>query len=170
MKNIFSYVILYLLIFGIISKENLSDSEPQKEAHHFCGANYLKFKINAPVIPRNENNNLKYRKLSTTQKPIRIFVDTTNIEKEAEKFENMTDKVPIIKNALNKAVEGMQKLIEVEQMEFNIYSNLSVELLKENLINQWDEQINDRENMSLFYDYILFARFEVASDGFPPNV
>ena len=170
MKNIFLYIILLLLIFGITPKENLSNSEPQKEAHHFCGANYLKFKINPPVIPRNENNNLKSRKLSTTQSPIRIFVDTTNIEKEAEKFENMTDKVPIIKNALIKAVEGMQKLIEVEQMEFNIYSNLSVELLKENLINQWDEQINDRENMSLFYDYILFARFEVESDGFPPNV
>ena len=170
MKNIFLYVILLILFFGIASKENLSNSEPQKEAHHFCGANYLKVKINAPVIQRSQNNNLKSRKLSTTQSPIRIFIDTTNIEKEAEKFENMSDKVPLIKNSLYKAVEGMQKLLEVEQMEFNIYSNLTEELLKENLINQWDEQINDRENMSLYYDFILFARFEVASDGFPPGV
>ena len=170
MKNILFYIILSILIFTITSKENLDNLVPKKERQHFCGADYFDFKINQPVNSRNQNNISKSRKLSTDYLPIRIFIDTTYLEQQVKDVNNMEDKLPTIKYALKKAVEGMGALLEVERFDIDVYAQLNTELLTNNSIHQWDEQLNNTQNMSLYYDYILFVRLEIESDGFPEGV
>ena len=82
----------------------------------------------------------------------------------------MTDKLPIIKNALNKSVNGMSKLLEIKQFEDNVFSNLNSILLNRHYIFKWDERLNNTEKISLDYDYVLMVRFQVENDNFPYGV
>ncbi|MBR3672722.1 MAG: hypothetical protein IKN65_00290, partial [Clostridia bacterium] len=108
--------------------------------------------------------------LSSDFSPIRIFLDTTFLEIQAQELPDMQDNLPKIKRALKKAVDAMGKLIEVKQFEQNVYNDMNSTFLKSFHIDNWDEELNDPEKMSANYDYILLARFAVEADGFPPNV
>ena len=169
MKN---FAILFLLInwfSKILSKEQLDNLEPKKNKH-FCGVDYLNFKIKKSSNSKIQNINLKTRNLKEEYTPIRIFVDTTYLDKQVSLFDNMTDNLPVIKYALNKSVEGINKLLEVVQFADNVYSDLNQELLNKYGIFEWDEQINNSEMLSLNYDYVLFPRFVVESDKIPEGV
>ena len=170
MKGIIFFLLLTLLILEFTSKEYNNNIETKKPGYHFCGADYLNFKIQKSSNSVIKNINLKARKLSTDYQPIRIFVDTTYLEEQAKNIEGMENKLPNIKMALNKAVEGMGKLLEVEPFENNVYTKLTSELFMNHSIYNWDKQLNNTEKISLDYDYVLLTRFEVVSDGFPNGV
>ena len=78
----------------------------------FCGADILSKKIN---YPKPNINQKKARLLSTVAyKPIRVYVETTFFDYQAEENPELKDIVPIIKIALKKSVEGIKGLLEVE--------------------------------------------------------
>ena len=170
MKYISSLFIFLLLILGISSIENNADNKTKKKVKHFCGVDYIKNKFPKNTNSQNKANNSKYRKLSTEFLPVRILVDTTYLEIQAKEIEGFEDKLPLIKSALNKSVESLGKLLEVEQYTYNFLSDLIPELITNNSIYKWDERINNTEKISQDYDYVLFPRFVKDSDGFPNEV
>ena len=170
MKSFLFFVILSVLIFELACIDYDDNIGAKKPKSHFCGVDYLNFAIEKSSNTKIKSSNLKTRKLSTEFAPIRIFVDTKYLEEQAKNIEGMEEKIPKIKFALNKSVEGMAKLLEVKPFEVNVYSKLNSELFFNYSINNWDEQLNNTEKISLDYDYILLTRFEVPSDGFPTGV
>ena len=127
MKRFLFFLILSLLIFELTSKEINEKYETKKPGYHFCGVDYLKnkFQIQKSSNSIIRNINLKTRKLKTEYEPIRIFVDTTYLEQQAKNIEGMEDKLPEIKLALNKSVEGIGKLLEVVSFQDNVYTKLN---------------------------------------------
>jgi len=169
MKKIIFLFLLTILIYKISSLENL-DNLKSKKYKKFCGVDDMNFEIPKSSKPNTKNINSKNRKLATAYSPIRIFVDTTYLDTQALKMDDMDIILPIIKYALKKAVNGMSKLLEVDQFSDNVYSDLDEELLTKYSVFDWDEQLNNKEKLSLDYDYVLFVRFEVPGDGFPDGV
>ena len=101
----FIYIISIFVNFQINTKEN-NDIFEQNKNLRFCGVELFSNKIKYPV-PNNKLN--KTRSLSTKQyKPIRIYVETTYFEYQGEIDSTLNPHVPIIKTALNKAVEGIK--------------------------------------------------------------
>ena len=166
MKNLNYLFFLIAFIYKVLAKNQ--DNFKIKKHEHFCGVDHLKLKIPKSSNIKAKNVNLRNRKLATVYSPIRIFVDTTYLEKQAEKL-NMVDKLSIIRYALKKSVGGMEKILEVDQLDYNVYSKLSKEL-SNNKVLQWDKTIDNPEKLSLSYDYVLFPRFAIPSDGFPNGV
>ena len=150
MKGIIFFLLLSLLLLELTSKEYNDIIETKKLRYHFCGVDYLNFKIQKSSNSEIKNINLKTRKLSTDYQQIRIFVDTTYLEEQAKNIEGMENKLPNIKRALNKAVEGMGKLLEVEPFQNNVYTKLNSELLMNHSIYNWDKQLNDTEYISSY--------------------
>ena len=159
--------ILFLLINKIYLEEIKND---ENKKIPFCGVNYLNFNIQVSKTTKIRNINAKTRKLETVYTPIRIFIDMTNLDIQATEISNMTDKLPIIKSALNKSVNGISKLLEIKQFEDNVFSNLDSTLLNKHYIYKWDERLNNTEKISLDYDYVLIVRFQVENDNFPYGV
>ena len=158
---------LILLINEIALKEKIKN---EVKRVHFCGANYLSSNIQKSKTSKIVHSNSKTRKLKTDYTPIRIFVDTTYLNIQVKNIQNMEDKLPIIKYALDKSVNGMSKLLEVQQFQDNVYSGLNADLLNYYKIDNWDEKLNDPEKISLDYDYVLMVRFQVQEDNFPEGV
>ena len=153
------------------TKEHLDNFETKKHVH-FCGVDYLNYEIQVSSNQKIPNLNSRKRKLSTDYNPVRILVDTTYIDKQVlePKMQDMQDKLPIIKSALNRALKGIKQLLEVKQFEYNIYSDLNESLFHNFGIFEWDDQLNDPEKISLNYDYVLLARFMVETDNIPIGV
>ncbi len=170
MKYISFLFIFSLLIIGISSGESNLNNKTKKKVVHFCGVDYIKNKFPKSSNSKIKSNNSKTRKLSTDFLPIRILVDTTYLEIQSKEIESIENKLPIIKSALNRSVESIGKLIEVEQFTNNFLSDLNSALLNKYSILQWDEKINNTEKISKDYDYVLFPRFVKDSDGFPKEV
>ena len=168
MKNYFFVIILIALICYVSSKEKSNDSEREK-IKNFCGVKYLKMEMNVGTTTSIKNISLKTRRLSTEFSPIRIFIDTTYLDVQIQKFPDMQEYLPAIKRSLKKAVDAMSKLLEVEQIVGNIYTGMNSTLFENLKISKWDEKLNDTEKMSLEYDYILLTRF-AETDEFPPSV
>ena len=158
MKKIMFLFLLTILIYKISSLENL-DNLKSKKYKKFCGVDDMNFEIPKSSKPNTKNINSKNRKLATAYSPIRIFVDTTYLDTQALKMDDMDIILPIIKYALKKAVNGMSKLIEVDQFTDNVYLDLDEELLTKYSVFEWDEQLNNKEKLSLDYDYVLFFFF-----------
>ena len=169
MKNYFAIFVLIAVFSYISSLEELNENG-KKVLRNFCGVNHLKLKMQIGKNEEVKNLSLKTRRLSSDFSPIRIFLDTTFLEIQAQELPDMQDNLPKIKRALKKAVDAMGKLIEVKQFEQNVYNYMNSTFLKSFHIDNWDEELNDPEKMSANYDYILLARFAVEADGFPPNV
>ena len=169
MKNILFTFILIILLYDISTKEKLDNIE-QKTFKSFCGVNHLKYEIRTGHNSKHENINSKTRKLSTEFTPIRIFIDTTFLDIQAQNMPDMVENIPKIKRALNKSIEGMSQLLEVKQSVENIYKDLNSTIINKFNISQWDERLNNPKEMSENYDYILLVRFQVETDGFPSNV
>ena len=164
--NFFIFIILFQILV-IIAIENTNNLE-NKKIHHFCGVNYLKYKITKPPSSNYKKSNSNFRRLSTDWNQIRIFVDTTFLDYQGENNEAIKPYVPSIKRALTKAVQGMTKLINVEPYLDNYFSYLNKTLFEQNKVEKWDEKINNPKEMASNYDYILLTRFEI--NEFPLGV
>ena len=164
MKKLF-ILILFFLIYETIEKQDISEDTKNQS---FCGVNYLKYKIAKPPSLNTQKSNSKIRRLSTDWSQIRIFVDTTCLDYQAENIEVIKPFLPNIKRALKKAVKGITELINVERYTQSYFSYVNETFLNSHHISKWDNKINNPEEMTANYDYILLTRFEI--NEFPPRV
>ena len=112
MGKLYIYIAFIMLNIKINSKDPDDIFEVHKNLR-FCGADHLSQNLKLP--PKNDIKINNIRSLTTKEyKPIRIFVETTFLEYQGNNNINLIEQVPIIKNALNKAVEGIKGLINVE--------------------------------------------------------
>ena len=132
----------------------------------FCGADILSKKIKYP----NPNiNQKKARHLNTvTYKPIRVYVETTYFDYQAENYTELKDIVPIIKVALNKSVEGIKGLLEVEDNgDINYFKDIIIELFKNNNIKKWDPIFDNGADIKS--DFLIVVKFDT-EHNFPQGV
>ena len=157
-------MIIFFLIYDINTIEKQEDTKNQS----FCGVNYLKFKITKPPSLDTKKVNSKTRRLSTDWSQIRIFVDTTFLDYQAEQNEAIKPFLTNIKRALQKAVKGITELINVERYTQSYFSYLNNTLFNYYKVDKWANEINNPEEMTINYDYVLSTRFEI--NEFPPGV
>ena len=165
MNKLFTLMIFFLIYGVTIEKQDISEGTKNQS---FCGVNYLKYKITKPTSLNTKNSNSKIRRLSTNWSQIRIFVDTTFLDYQAESNEVIKPFLPNIKRALKKAVKGITELINVEQYKQSFFSYVNETLLNQFYISKWANEINNPEEMTMNYDYILLTRFE--KNEFPSGV
>ena len=80
MKNYFAIFVLIIVFSYISSIEELNENG-KKVLRNFCGVNHLKFEIQIGKNEDFKNISLKTRRLSSDFSPIRIFLDTTFLER-----------------------------------------------------------------------------------------
>ena len=176
-NNIQKFNILIFLFLLIINKVSQKETKSSKKNHNFCGVDYIKqnaFKTSIPSKYLNIKNNLS----SKEYLPIRIFLDTTYLDKQIEEltdeyYNYLKEIYPIIKLALNKSVEAISQVLKVERYEDNIFINgFNKTKIKEQGIEIWDNKLNNLEEIHKNYDYILFAEFytfdaQITAAGYP---
>ena len=165
MNYLFFYIYFFLLFFKINCKENSDIFEYAKNLK-FCGADILSKKIN---YPKPNINQKKARLLSTVAyKPIRVYVETTFFDYQAEENPELKEIVPIIKIALKKSVEGIKGLLEVEDKgDINYFKDIIIEIFNKNNITKWDPIFD--KGADIKSDYLIIVKFD--TDGeFPEGV
>ena len=157
MKTAF-FFILFLSIYHINSKEE-KDIFSELKNHRFCGADKMNYKIKRSM-KRNIATQKKTRKLSTDWTPIRILLETTYFEAQASSLDStLKPKVPLIRDALNKAVNGLTNLLNVEQLGGDIFEeDLNEEFFQYYYVYQYSQSLINPKNVDA--DYILIVRFE----------
>ena len=165
MKNLFFYIFSILLFFKVNSKEENDIFEYTKNLK-FCGADILSKKINFPVSNFTQK---KERRLSTVKyKPIRIYVETTYFNYQAQENPELRDIVPIINVALNKSVEGIKGLLEVEDKgDINYFKDVIREIFQNNSIEKWDPIFD--EGADIKSDFLIIVKFDT-NHTFPQGV
>ena len=161
----FLYIIFISLNFQINSKENKDIFEENKNLR-FCGVDLLSNKIKYPLLNNRAN---KTRSLTTKQyKPIRIYVETTYFEYQGEQNSTLNPNVPIIKAALNKAVEGIKGLIQVEDTgDLNINNDDIQKIFNRNFITKWNSIFDNGVNINS--DFLIIVKFDT-EHYFPQGV
>ena len=160
MKN---YLVILILLSNLVFI-----TLREKPIKNFCGVDSLKGKIEIGKSPNFKDINSKTRRLSTDYTPIRIFLDITFLEEQIKNLPEMVEHQPKIKRALNKTIKSIGDLIKVIQItDRNVFHSMNETFFKKINVLKWDEKLNNTEQMSLNYDYILLARFAVDSDGLP---
>ena len=149
---------LFLSIYYINSKGQ-KDIFSELKNHRFCGADKMNYTIKKSMKPSNSTQKIN-RKLSTDYTKIRILVETTYLEVQANSLDStLKSKFPSIKEALNKAVNGISNLLNVEQLGGDIFENiLNEEFFNYYSILQYPKSLINPKNVDA--DYILLVRFE----------
>ena len=165
MKYLFFNIYFFFLFIRINSKENDDIFEYTKNLK-FCGADILSKKIN---YPKSNINQKKTRNLNTiTYKPIRVYVETTYFDYQAENTTELKDIVPIIKVALNKSVEGIKGLLEVEDKgDINYFKDVIIDLFNEHNIKKWDPIFDNGADIKS--DFLIVVKFDT-EHNFPEGV
>ena len=160
------YIFLIYLIFKVVSKEQNDIFEVSKNLK-FCGADLISKKLNLSYI--NGINMNKPRRLSTTQyKPIRIFVESTYFEYQSELYPSLKNIVPIIKTALNKSVEGIKGLLEVEDNgEINYFKDVILHLFNQYNITKYNPIFDNGADIKS--DFLIIVKFDLEKN-FPQGV
>ena len=152
-KNAF-FIFFIINILAINSKEEKDIFEANKNLR-FCGADLDKIGIQQYISKAKQIKKREIRRLSTiTYRPIRIFLETVFFEAQGNQNPNLIDKIPLLISALKKAVNGMQGLIEVEDIgNTYLYSDIDMaSLFKNNLIYQWSPIFDSTNDIqSIFY-------------------
>ena len=117
----------------------------------------------------NRININKPRRLSKTQyKSIRIFVESTYFEYQSELYPSLKNIVPIIKTALNKSVEGLKGLLEVEDNgEINYFKDVILNLFNQYNITKYDPIFDNGADIKS--DFLIIVKFDLEKN-FPQGV
>ena len=151
MKKLFLNIIFVIINFRTISNEQNDIFNISKNLK-FCGADLFSKNLKFPIQKGKKHN--KSRSLITPEyKPIRIFVETTYFESQGNNYSELSPIVPIIKTALNKAVEGIKGLIEVvPNDETNYFKDVIKNLFNTYNISEWAPIFDN--NLDIKYYYI----------------
>ena len=167
-----NYSTIFLIFCFIVLIENQEEEnknifEANKDLR-FCGAGLQKYNIKiSPIISKKHKLNPS-RKLSTVYTPIRIILDTTYFEYQANYLPLIKDKVPALKEAMKKAVKALSDILEVEDYGNDIfYGLLTQEFFNYYKIYSWNPIFNYNANIAA--DLIILAKFQEVNE-FPPGV
>ena len=157
MGKLYIYIAFIMLNIKINSKDPDDIFEVHKNMR-FCGADHLSQNLKLPPKKDIKINNI--RSLTTKEyKPIRIFVETTFLEYQGNNNINLIEQVPIIKNALNKAVEGIKGLINVEDNgNVNYFKDVVLNLFRDNNIIKWDPIFDNGADINS--DFLIVVKFD----------
>ena len=155
-------IILLIYIFLNICQTNSSSNS-------FCGAKYLNlenvFPKKAPELKNSEKPINKGEFF-----PIRIFVDHSFMDEQINgELKELSPYYDKILNAMNRAIDGLKKLIKVEQYDENFLDGLNSQLIIENKIYKWKDELNNIKEVAKNYDYVLFLRFLNETET-PPGI
>ena len=165
MKFFFIYILIISLNLKINSISSNDIFEHNKNLR-FCGADLLSHKIK---YPESNNNVNRTRSLSTKlYKPIRIYVETTYFEYQGDQYSTLKPQVSIIKTALNKAIEGIKGLIQVEDIgDLSISKEDLMGIFNNNHITRWNSIFNEGANINS--DFLILVKFDT-EHNFPQGV
>ena len=158
MNTPFTIILFLFLYFKVKSKKN-DDIFELNQNLRFCGADLLSKNIKLTPKKDVKRNNARYLN-AVEYKPIRIFVDTTYFEYLGNIDPNLRDQVPIIKTALNKAVEGIKGLIKVEDRgNINYFKDIIPDLFTRNNIIMWDPIFDNGADIKS--DFLIVVKFDI---------
>lgn len=158
MNTPFTIILFLFLYFKVKSKKN-DDIFELNQNLRFCGADLLSKNIKLTPKKDVKRNNARYLN-AVEYKPIRIFVDTTYFEYLGNIDPNLRDQVPIIKTALNKAVEGIKGLIKVEDRgDINYFKGIIPDLFTRNNIIMWDPIFDNGADIKS--DFLIVVKFDI---------
>ena len=99
---------------------------------------------------------------------MRIFVETTYFEYQGSLYPSLNEKVPLLKEALNGAVEGIKGLIEMEDIgDINLFSNVNPYFFTYNNIPRWSPIFEQGSNINS--DFLIIVKFDTIHE-FPQGV
>ena len=106
----------------------------------------------------SKNHQMNPSRRLTTISPIRIILDATYLEEVGNKILSLKDKIPMIKEEMNKAVKALSDIIEVEQYGNNIFTYLNQTLFDKYRVYSTNPLFEDNTNIPA--DFIILTKFE----------
>ena len=161
------HFLLILKILFLINAQNSSDIFEQNKNVRFCGADLKDHEIiiSSKISKKRQIN--PSRKLSTNYEPIRIILDTTYLEDQGNEILSLKDKIPMIKEAMNKSVKALSDILEVERYGNDIFVDLNETLFNKYKIYKWNPIFNNSDDIPA--DLIILTKFEEIGE-FPQGV
>ena len=160
-------ILLFINLFYLIISQNSNDIFEQNKNLRFCGAGLINHEIKVSSKIGKKHKLDPSRKLSTVYSPIRIFLDTTNFEQEGNQIPAIKSKIPMLKEAMNKAVNALSDILEVEDYGNDVFTDLTSAYLYSLKINYWNPILNNNNDIPA--DLIILTRFESIGE-FPKGV
>ena len=158
-------IILYISLFFFKNTAQQNDIFELTKNLKFCGADLLS-QQNLNISSNINKINHQKRSLVITQfKPIRIFVETSYFEYQGSLNPELNKAIPILKSALNEAVESIKNLIHVEDRgDANLFEFINSDYFLRLNIIKWNSIFDRKENINS--DFLILVKF----DSLPGNV
>ena len=168
MRKISFILIFFLCFLEFILNQDAKNIFDVYKNLNFCGVGLNKYEIKISPVISQKNKSNPNRKLSTVFSPIRILLDTTYFDIQGSQLISIKDKVPMLKEAMNKAVKALSDILEVE----NYGNDIFYDILNQNFfyyykIYNWNPIFNNNNNIPA--DLIIIAKFEEEGE-FPQGV
>ena len=167
-----NFIKIYLFfIFELFNKNVKAEDDifKQNKNIRFCGADLLP--LNLSFAPKQNSKKPNNRLLKSSKfKQIDILVDTTHFEYQANYNAELKEKVPLLKSALNGAVEAIKDIINVEDRDdLNPFNGVKFqELFLKYSITYWSPIFNNN-GASINSDFIIMVKFDF-ENLFPQGV
>ena len=130
----------------------------------FCGIDLIKNNLSKYNNLSKPKNNKK-RSLSIVYRPIRIYLETTYFEQQAANEPFFKIKLPLLKEAINRALNGIRSLIQIEDTDKNYFNSVTSVFL-ENKVNTWNPVFDRGEDIkSNFFLVVRFANVREFPNG-----
>ena len=168
MRHLIFLFIFYLFVLIENQEQETKNIFEENKNLRFCGAGLQNYEIKISPIISKKHKLDPSRKLSTVYTPIRIILDTTYFEDQADYLPLIKDKVPVLKEAMQKAVKALSNILEVEDYGNDIfYGLLNQEFFNYFKIYSWNPIFNNNNNIPA--DLIILAKFQEYNE-FPAGV
>jgi hypothetical protein len=158
--------LLILYLFHLIFNQYSNDIFDYNKNIRFCGADLQHYTIKISSKISEEHN--PSRKLSSVFSPIRIILETTYFEQQGYKIPSLRDRVPMLLEAMNKAIKALTDILEVENYGNDIFIDLNETLFRQYKIYSWSP-IFDNIGEDIPADLIILTKFEEEGE-FPQGV
>ena len=145
-KNLFLLIISLSLII-LIKTQNTKDILEANKNNRFYGTELQnhEIKILSVILQKHKLN--PSLKLSALFSPIRIILDTSYFEQQSELLPAIKNKVPMLKEAMNKAINALKDILEVEDYGNDIFGVLTETYLKNYKINYRNSTLYDSRDI-----------------------
>ena len=167
MKKDFFLLILFFNLLVLLKTQKIKSVFEDNKSNRFCGAGLQKHEIKISSVISQKHKLNPSRKLSIKFTPIRIILDTSYFDKQSESLSAIKDKVPMLKEAMNKAINALKDIFEVENYGNDIFGNLTETFLKDYKINDRNSTLYDSPEIPA--DLIIIAKIEEEGE-FPQGV
>ena len=166
MKIIIFFALFFNLLF-LINSQKVEKRSESNNNRRFCGVDSLNYEIKISSVISQKHKLNPSRKLSTIFTPIGIILDTSYFEKQSELLPAIKDKVPMLKEAMNNAINALKDILEVENYGNDIFGDLTETFFEYYRINYRDSTLYDSPEIPA--DLIIIAKIEEEGE-FPQGV